>query len=97
MKYPVKYTVLSANRRKYTGKDKRIKWTYVCTVCKTERQGKEIEVDHITPAGSLKCYNDLPGFVERLFCSEDDLRVVCKLCHREITAKEKKNASKETN
>lgn len=90
MKYPVKYTVLSTNRKKYTGTDKRIKWTYTCELCNEEKMQKEINVDHIEPAGKLNCYEDLPGFVERLFTSEDKLRVLCTDCHKVVTAEEKK-------
>ena len=52
---------------------------------------KEISVDHIVPAGSLKTYDDLPGFVERLFCEEDNLQILCKdNCHQAKTNKERK-------
>lgn len=48
----------------------------------------------MVPAGSLKEYDDLPGFVERLFTSVDKLRVLCKQCHLVVTAEEK-NRNKE--
>jgi len=86
MKYPVKQHVLMANRIKNDGRfDKRTKFIYTCEICKGEFKGKEIEVDHIKPAGSLKCYEDLAGFVERLFCEADNLRVICKECHAKVT------------
>jgi len=90
LKWPPRYTALSANRKKYTGTDKRIKWVYTCDICKQDKYQKEIQVDHKEPAGSLNCYDDLPGFVERLFTSEDKLRILCKECHTEVTAEEKK-------
>jgi 5-methylcytosine-specific restriction endonuclease McrA len=46
-------------------------------------------VDHIHPAGSLNCAADLPGFVERLFCEQDNLQVLCESCHDEKTKIEK--------
>lgn len=76
-------------KRKYVGDNKRQKWEYKCSKCKSWFADKEIEVDHINPAGSLKCAEDLPGFVERLFCEVDELRVLCKSCHREITNSQK--------
>jgi len=48
--------------------------------------GKEIQVDHVEPCGSLKTFEDLPGFVRRLFCEADGLQVLCKAnCHRRKT------------
>ena len=90
-KYPVKYQVKDAARRpKPKGKAGRHHFEYKCNKCKKWFQGKEVEVDHITPAGSLKTFEDLPGFVERLFCEPEQLQVLCKPCHRMKTNEEKK-------
>ena len=83
MKYPVKWQLLQDNRRVYTGEDKRTKWEYRCEMCESWFKTKDIEVDHINSAGSLKCFDDLPGFCERLFCEIDNLQVLCKTCHKE--------------
>jgi len=56
-------------RRKYAGTNKRQKWEFECIQCKSWFKSTEVEVDHIVECGSLKTLNDLPGFVERLFCS----------------------------
>lgn len=40
------------------------------------------QIDHKIDAGSLKCFDDLSGFAERLFCSPDDLQVFCIFCHK---------------
>lgn len=45
--------------------------------------GKEIEVDHIVPAGRLRSFEDIGGFVERLFCERENLMVLCEQCHRD--------------
>lgn len=76
-------------KRKYKGPNKRQKFEYLCNVCNNWFPDKLINVDHINPAGSLKCANDLPGFVERLFCEIDNLQVLCQDCHNEKTKKEK--------
>lgn len=78
-------------RRAYKGPNKRRKWEYKCAECLQYFPDKEINVDHITPAGTLKHYNDLPGFVERLFCEVDGLQVMCTKCHDKKTAEERKN------
>lgn len=86
---PIQECKLKA-RRKYTGPNKRRRWEYHCSNCNNYFPDGDVEIDHILPAGSLKCYSDLPGFVERLFCTVDNLRCVCKTCHLKITKDGKK-------
>lgn len=80
-KYPVKYQVLQNNRRVYKGPDKRTKWEHKCNSCKQWFKQKDIQVDHIVEAGRLSTYDDLPGFVERLFPSLSGYQKLCKPCH----------------
>jgi len=63
-------------RRAYKGTLKRQKFEYQCNSCKQWFPEKKINVDHIVGAGSLNCATDLPGFVERLFCEQDNLHSV---------------------
>lgn len=79
-----------AAKRAYKGPNKRQKFEYQCNQCKNWFPEKQINVDHIEPAGSLNCAADLPGFVERLFCEQDNLQVLCESCHDVKTKKEKK-------
>ena len=58
-----------------------------CAECKGLFVEKEVDVDHIIDAGSLKCFDDLPVLVERLFCKAEDLKILCKSCHKKKTAK----------
>lgn len=83
-RWPPKYEAMNSAKRKYDG-DSRQKWEYQCAECNKWFKQKEVEVDHIEPAGQLKDYSDLPGFVERLFVGPQSLRVLCKGCHRRIT------------
>lgn len=78
------------SRRPYTGPKKRQKFEYQCNECKGWYPDKEINVDHIIPAGTLTCSTDLPGFVERLFCEIDNLQVLCTGCHDVKTKSERK-------
>ena len=71
------------------GPDKRQKKEFLCAICDKWHKRSNVEVDHMVPAGSLTEFNHLPGFVERLFTSVDKLRVLCKECHKEVTAEEK--------
>ena len=77
-------------KRNYKGPNKRQKFEYQCKECKNWFPQKEINVDHIIPAGSLNCAQDLPGFVERLFCEINNLQVLCTTCHDNKTKLEKK-------
>ena len=76
-------------RRPYTGPLKRQKYEYQCNSCNKWFPEKQINVDHIIGAGSLNCAGDLPGFVERLFCEQDNLQVLCTDCHDKKTQSEK--------
>ena len=67
------------NRIAYKGPNKRRKWTYICQGCGGHFDGKEVEVHHKIPAGSLNSFEDLPKFVENLFCNSDKLMLVCKV------------------
>jgi 5-methylcytosine-specific restriction endonuclease McrA len=77
------------SRRAYKGTNKRQKFEYQCNQCKGWFPEKKINVDHIHPAGSLNCSADLGPFVERLFCEQDNLQVLCETCHNIKTQKEK--------
>lgn len=88
-RYPPKYQVLAAAERPYVGPDKRQKKEFLCAICNEWHKRSNVEVDHMIPAGSLTDYSHLPGFVERLFTSVDKLRVLCKECHKVVTAEEK--------
>lgn len=68
-------------KRRYKGPNKRQMWEYQCNNCKNWYAEKNVNVDHICPAGSLNSAQDLPGFVERLFCEVDGLQCLCLTCH----------------
>jgi len=50
---------------------------------------KATQLDHINPCGQLRSLNDVSGFVERLFCEADGLRILCKPCHLSVTKEER--------
>lgn len=78
-------------KRKYTGTtNKRQKWEYPCAICKKGFMEKQVVIDHIIEAGTLKCAEDLPGFVERLFCEIDGFQILCEECHHKKTQNERK-------
>ena len=77
---------------------------YLCAECgqevpATTKEGrkrvKNVHVDHIhpvvDPAVGWTTWDDL---IERLFCEEEGLRVLCADCHKVITDEEKQIAKK---
>lgn len=92
-KYPPKYEALKQAKHKVDWG--RTKVAYKCAECLELHPSKEVQVDHIEPAGSLKTYSDLPAFVERLFCEQDGLQVLCKECHNKKTQAERAERKKD--
>lgn len=79
---PLVAHAVNAVRRKSQSENKRLKWEFQCSTCKEWHARKDIEVDHIEPCGSLRTLGDIQGFVERLFCEIEGLRVSCTACHK---------------
>jgi 5-methylcytosine-specific restriction endonuclease McrA len=75
-------------KRKYVGPNKKQKFEYQCNSCKKYFKRQDVNVDHIIPVGTLKSAQDLPGFVERLFCEVKGLQLLCKKCHDAKTKKD---------
>ena len=89
-KYPPIREAKVLARRPYQGDNKRMKWEYQCAECKGWFKDGDTVVDHIIPAGSLKGWEDIAAFCQRLFCSIDGLQVLCKECHAKKTEHERK-------
>ena len=85
---PITQCKLNA-KRPYKGINKRQKFEYQCNKCKKWFPDKQINIDHIIPAGELNKADDLPGFVERLFVEQSGLQVLCSNCHNEKSKHEK--------
>lgn len=88
-KWPAKWEVLKAAKRPYEGKGKRQKWEFQCHSCNKWKAQKDVSVDHIVPAGALNSFEDIAGFVERLFVGPEGLQVLCSECHGVKTQKER--------
>jgi hypothetical protein len=79
---------LQKARRPSQSANKRLKWEYQCNHCKDWWPQTQVEINHIIPVGTLKCAQDLPLFVENLFCEIDNLECVCVTCHKKHHKKE---------
>ena len=97
LKYASRYAALAkAKHPKPKATLGRHRVEFFCAACKGSFEGKNVEVDHIERAGSLRCYEDLAGFVERLYCESSGLQVLCKPCHKLKTAQDREDAKNET-
>ena len=77
--------ILAMSRRPNQSENKRLKWEFQCRKCLQWFPAKEIEVDHIVPVGTLRSFDDIGGYVQRLLCEVDGLVVLCKQCHHSKT------------
>jgi 5-methylcytosine-specific restriction endonuclease McrA len=60
-----------------------------CANCSRVFKGKDMAVDHIIPVGSLRCYDDIGQFLQRLMIGAEGLQVLCEECHTAKTAAER--------
>ena len=72
----------------YKPKSKLQKYCYQCEVCLGYFDNKEIEINHIIPAWSLKSSSDVWWFIDRLFV-EEWFECICKGCHILLSKKQK--------
>ncbi len=95
-RWPAKYTVKALAKRAYSGTNPRQKFEYLCAKCSNYYPDKEVTVDHIIPVGTLTSFEDLPKFVELLFCGIDGLQCLCDTCHQIKTNAERAARKDET-
>ena len=92
-KHPPIYEALAAAKRPYVGDNPRQKICYECAKCLNTFNAKEIAVDHRIDCGTLTCWEDVQGFMERLFCGKEGLDVLCHTCHDVKSYMSKHNVS----
>ena len=83
------YQCLNAAKRPSKNPNKRLKWEAQCNECQGWFPLAKITIDHIEPAGSLRCFEDLAGFAKRLFCEREGLQALCLDCHQIKTNEER--------
>lgn len=89
-RWPPKYQVLNEAKtdKKTNEKSGRIAQHYRCAGCSSDFPAKDVQVDHISPIGYDKSWDD---WIDGLFCERENLQVLCKPCHKIKTQQEKKN------
>lgn len=80
-RYPPIYEALDAAKEPYVGPNPRQKICYRCADCQNTYSSKQVAVDHIIDCGSLQTWEDIQGFMQRLFCTVGGLQVLCDGCH----------------
>jgi len=93
--YPPIYKALADAKRPYVGDNARQRVCYLCAKCLKTYSTKEVAIDHRIDCGSLKCWEDVQGFMQRLFCGVEGLDVLCHTCHDIKTAQTRYGLSEE--
>ena len=95
---PIKHNLIKKKRKQIknpnpNGKKETV-FGFTCEMCNTDHVIANGQVDHKTPAGSLRKTEDIQGFVERLlYVTEDDLRLICKGCNSCLSYADKEGIS----
>lgn len=82
---PLVRQVWMESRRPYVGLNKRQKWEHQCSICSGWYKRADMEADHIIPCGSLKSWDDLVGFTQRLLVEVEGVQRLCARCHQART------------
>jgi hypothetical protein len=84
--WPPRREVLDAA---FTWHEGKMKWR--CATCPTLCERGEREVDHIDPVGPRpKVLSEYMPYADRKLCPKENLRVLCKPCHKSKTGGEAK-------
>lgn len=63
---------------------------YKCAECFGEFPASKVAVDHVQPVVCPKQgFTDWDTYIERMFCTKDNLQVLCSNCHTTKSFKEK--------
>lgn len=89
-KYATKYEVLreAATEKKVNTATGRVAQHYRCNGCKKEFVQSSIQIDHIVPVVKATGFDTWDDYVNSLFCSKDNLQVLCLTCHKAKTKDE---------
>jgi 5-methylcytosine-specific restriction endonuclease McrA len=85
--YPSRQVIKERERVIVVGEKHRFE--YPCANCGGLFKDREVDVDHIIPAGSLQ--TDANSYLERLFCEPEELQILCKPCHKAKTKRERES------
>lgn len=89
-KWPPKYEVLNEAKcgKKINEASGRLAEHYLCAGCDNSFPAKSVVVDHIEPVVPVSGFLSWDGVIHRLFCSKENLQVLCTKCHKIKTKQE---------
>lgn len=61
---------------------------YQCAKCLEAHPGKDVQVNHIIPVIPVNGFTTWDDVINRMFCEENGLEVLCKPCHKAVTKEE---------
>ena len=98
-RFPNKFAALknAAMGKKVNKKTGREAMHYRCADCRAQFVGKDVHVDHIEPVVEPEVgFVSWDEYIRRMFCTEDNLQVLCGTCHSKKTAEERSRRCKVT-
>lgn len=83
---PMMIALKNASRPSQNLENKRLKTEYQCNDCKGWFARKYVEINHNIEVGSLRCYEDIVPFIQRLTCEDvNGYTILCENCHQKLT------------
>mgnify|MGYP002132199321 CR=1 FL=1 len=61
---------------------------YKCNACLQQFTQSNVEVNHIIPVVPITGFDSWDNIINRLFCEQEGLEVLCRPCHKKITKQE---------
>jgi 5-methylcytosine-specific restriction endonuclease McrA len=91
-RYPAKYLALKdafhgVRVNKSTGRKGQ---HFKCATCKKLFPRTGVQVDHRVPVVGESGFVDWNTYIDRMFCKQSNLQVLCKKCHKEKTNRERR-------
>lgn len=100
-RWPPKYKVLNEAKRgkQINSSTGRLAEHYQCSCCGELYGAKYVVVDHINPVVPVTGFVSWDDAIARMFCSAENLQVLCKECHRQKSKieNEERKANKNNN
>lgn len=89
-KWPPKYKVLNEAKcgKRINESSGRLAEHYTCAACGNSFPAKLVVVDHREPVVPITGFSEWDTVIRRMYCSAENLQVVCKECHRVKTKQE---------
>jgi 5-methylcytosine-specific restriction endonuclease McrA len=91
-RYPPKFDALknALVGRKVNAKTGKLAYHYECAACHGQFVSADVQVDHTNPVvDTATGFVDWNTYIDRLFCDQDNLKTLCKPCHKIKTDQEK--------